>query len=1016
MDAGDKDSNEVGAEESDEAGMEAGDEPGDEEGDEAGGGAGDETGAEAGDGAGDDDVGEEEIEAAAGEDRSKEINSEEAGDEESEEESEEAGDEAGDEEGEEAGKEVGAEANGAANNSASDDENSNEAGVEESEKAGEEASEEESKRAKASAAAAILLPLSPPLALPPSPRASPPPPPPVLSPQPAPPPSHYPPSPPPRPPTSPPAVLDALGVAPTLVSSSCEGVSIQFDEWMLRPGVQPPTALAALLVVSPTTSPSKLDLATSRVPTLRSAALPGVVMHLLDVASSAQLDDLQPETEFDVHVAARNDAGWSGWSPALRVFTRPATAPPTEPRPPEQVGIERCDAMAVLVPRPRVGCDGDTSMELQIQPPGTTAWVEAPVEATATGNMATREVARQFTRVVVPFLDSHSAYQLRLLAHNAHGSAWSKPVGPLFSGEGEYLLTKPPRVTPLASFGFRVAWEGSTGGCRTGLRWELQYRRAGAGTDDIGWESAASRLAATSYDAIGLRCPTGCAFRVRVQGLASQAVVTSLPSPEAKCERELPPPHNGAARVELKAAHSPFKARPPQTTSEVEIRLAEALDPLNPGVGKLIRVQDMIAIDELIYIAIDFQRPPCVPHQNKLAPALLADMLSHKGGLAKLEHELALSLDAASEPTLRGAVALLMRRTPLCSPPMPPYQSRSDPDQEPAPEPKPAPGPEPRPELRLPSAHRLPVAERQAVGEGSTIAAAQRPPAPGAAFDVLDTLEVLLELLAIACGSVLLAGVLRHRSHRSGAGYTHVGSPLVNIAEAEPASANRPSPVRPPRLVREAPAAAAKRGMPPPPPPPPPRAGQYCSAAFTRATASLSTPVDAQSPDETACVPLRAAVPPPPPPSRALPPPPPKSAVARPVSGAQIADAALIAAERSSGAYIADAALAAAARSYTLEALPAGLISSLLPPPPPTSRALPPPPPGSLSCLPPLPANLSASAPPGPGPAPPKVVAPPPPPLPTPSGWATSNRSSARSPRRLHVLPPAPPPPARKQC
>ena len=116
---------------------------------------------------------------------------------------------------------------------------------------------------------------------------------------------------------------------------------------------------------------------------------------------------------------------------------------------PLSIGKARCDTLLVQLPVQRGGCDGDTSYELQLQPPDSHSWIRAP------GNVAliapTEGDHRRVAVALVPMLDAHSAYKLRLIAHNAQGVAASDVAGPFFTGLGARSIMAQYVVKRVAS-------------------------------------------------------------------------------------------------------------------------------------------------------------------------------------------------------------------------------------------------------------------------------------------------------------------------------------------------------------------------------------------------------------------------------------------------------------------------------------------------------------------------------------------------------------------------------------
>eukprot|EP00965_Chrysotila_dentata_P250883 6209702-Pleurochrysis_carterae.AAC.3 len=107
----------------------------------------------------------------------------------------------------------------------------------------------------------------------------------------------------------------------------------------------------------------------------------------------------------------------------------------------------------------------------------------------------------------------------------------------------------------------KVHWDNSA--CRPQLLWEVLAAQHNATSGSLQWRTIARRVSASAYEANSLRCPRGCAFRVRPLEIAGW-VRYSEPSAEV-FGTPLQPPPPGAVRIELAFLPSSRKEYEPQS-------------------------------------------------------------------------------------------------------------------------------------------------------------------------------------------------------------------------------------------------------------------------------------------------------------------------------------------------------------------------------------------------------------------------------------------------------------------
>ena len=419
-------------------------------------------------------------------------------------------------------------------------------------------------------------PRSPPM---PPPRAPPNPPPPPGPPSPPPAPEPPPPMPPPPSPAAPPAPPPQAAAAPTNLSPRGADCGRFGFSWLAPPA---PPGLPRVLSYA-----VAIELVDDEYPRLDLSKPIGTLLatgatNVREVqVPNALIDGLNPSSTYEVCVSALNAVGWSDWSRPLRGTTQAASSLPTAPQSPTQLDSEQCDTAVLQLPPLRGGCNGDEQLELQMQPPGTTSWYRAPT--------AEPRAEAPLGQLAIPHLDPHAGYRFRTVARNAQGSTHGEPTELLLSGHPPQMQ-HPPSVTAIASTGYKIQWQGVSGACRPGARWEVNYRRGEAGE----WQVLVGRQSQEYLD-VELRCPEGCSFFVRMQGMTQIDLksATSTPVPTSP----LPPLPSRAVRLEVRANKT--EAALP-SVAQLRQRLASAL---SVDAGQLIvRERAEIGVSRVVII------------------------------------------------------------------------------------------------------------------------------------------------------------------------------------------------------------------------------------------------------------------------------------------------------------------------------------------------------------------------------------------------------------------------------
>ena len=496
---------------------------------------------------------------------------------------------------------------------------------------------------------------------------------------------------------------------------------------------------------------------------------------------------------------------------------------------------------------------------------------------------------------MVPMLDAHSAYKLRLIAHNAQGVAASDVAGPFFTGLGaRSIMADAPRVRAVASFAFIVEWPSGDGTqCRSGLRWDVQYRSAA--TSDHGgtagvkrnvwgaaWILGASRVATNSHELLGIHCPNGCNFRLRIQGIISQDDLTTSPSP-AVSTAQLTPLKPGGARAELKAQLDPGDVGGDDLANWVEHRFAAALG-VSPKHAP-VHVQEAEGESEIdgqqpIYITLDFV-PLTSPYPRQTPAAILAFMLADDP--AGLREKLKMNLD----PVI-GTEQLQLADTTLrkFQPPWPPPAPSPNPTVPPLPppvSPPPAAPPPPPPCKSLCKSYSEPWSEKCSSFANCAgcapcyLPSPPFPPTPG--VQGVTGYHTQPEAVAFVAGSAMLLACFwrvsrGHTWSYSRGGYSHLasslavdGSETLQSCSTPPTQTHRaatalhvvpPPPPTPKRTTPQPPISSGATTLPPPPP----------GVRAATGTAAISPPPKAPPPPMQR---MARKPPPPPPPLRRSP-------------------------------------------------------------------------------------------------------------------------------------------------
>jgi len=265
-------------------------------------------------------------------------------------------------------------------------------------------------------------------------------------------------------------------------------------------------------------------------------------------AHTAEVTGLASGTHYSLTVRGWCAAGLGLPTEPLLVLTDPAAAAPATPfevpsLDPASTGA--CDGIDLLLPALRPGCAGDASLRVLVSSGGE--W------RTAADGVVHRSLR-------LNGLDAYAAHRFRLVAVNAAGeSAAGRPSATMLTDGAHGGLISPPEVRPTSSASFRVSWAVSP--CRPQLLWEVLYAHRAeqpggrvAGEARV-WRTAVGGVAGGSVEVPDLRCPLGCAFRVRSAELKGWDQ-WSDPSAEVRSP-DLPPIPAGAVRVELALSAGP---------------------------------------------------------------------------------------------------------------------------------------------------------------------------------------------------------------------------------------------------------------------------------------------------------------------------------------------------------------------------------------------------------------------------------------------------------------------------
>ena len=292
-------------------------------------------------------------------------------------------------------------------------------------------------------------------------------------------------------------------------------------------------------------------------------------------ASSGDVSGLQPSTEYDFAVVARNVLGGGPPSEAVRATTPLSSTEhqPSQPLPPERASSSdddgACDELLLRLPSLRHGCDQDRWLSLEwltpdASPPG--AWAAVPGSHLAPGaplasddgdaggaGAAAPELAGGEVRL--RGLDPTTLYAFRVVAHNGAGASQPSAASePLLTNAGAASeLGQPLNVVVTSASSYSLNWPPQP--CRTAMRWRVTLLRPGG--DAKAGEVLANETTGDRFAANSLRCPGGCAFTVApakgelrgqaVAALAPRAPVASAPLATAA----LPAAAAGAVRLEL---------------------------------------------------------------------------------------------------------------------------------------------------------------------------------------------------------------------------------------------------------------------------------------------------------------------------------------------------------------------------------------------------------------------------------------------------------------------------------
>ena len=288
-------------------------------------------------------------------------------------------------------------------------------------------------------------------------------------------------------------------------------------------------------------------------------------------STAFELTGLVPATRYVVRVRARSSKGYGPMSEDLTVTTAGANRVPGAPlgTPKAQASSNReCTTLTLHLPELRPGCGGDE--ELIVEMSDGSSWL--PAAEGVKGKTAT-----------ITALDPYVAYRYRMIAKSSVGTSSAGTESPPLLTDNEHSkdhprVGDPPSVSATSSASYLVSWASSS--CRPQLTWELLYAHQAVHGET--WQTIASGIAGSSYEVQSLRCPSGCAFRVRPLELRNLDDPYSKPSAVVRT-KPLPRIPAGAVRIELKLSTPVQTADQPGTDlhGDVVADLATAL-----GVGR----------------------------------------------------------------------------------------------------------------------------------------------------------------------------------------------------------------------------------------------------------------------------------------------------------------------------------------------------------------------------------------------------------------------------------------------
>lgn len=377
----------------------------------------------------------------------------------------------------------------------------------------------------------VALPPVPPFPPPPpspsphQPMPAPPPPPPAASPPPSPP--RPPPQPfkPPSPPSPPlPPSLPGLLEPPSNLRakpSTCDACLLR---WSHRVGTGARFPLAVAVRVTPV-----------------DAVAPEVLLEAPADSEDFTVAGLRAGMAYAFSVASVNAAGRGAWSAPATARTLPASSVPDAPDAPIPEQTLECNEVRLRLPRLRDGCAVDEALQVEMAMAGADPprWVQA-----LSGQAGDIDVALS---VGMAGMHARTAYIFRLRASNDHGMGKAgPPTRALVAGLSADAMRAPPVVEAMSSVSYHVEWGESLGACGDGIKWAVQFSRAGASRES--WTTLVEDTNVATL-VVSVRCPEGCSFRMVPTG------VVGWPGPSKPSEylptKLLHAPAHGAVRVEL---------------------------------------------------------------------------------------------------------------------------------------------------------------------------------------------------------------------------------------------------------------------------------------------------------------------------------------------------------------------------------------------------------------------------------------------------------------------------------